>query len=166
MNKVNQMKLSRYALSACVMTLAALAAGCQHHDTRHAAVPAAQAQQQALTASVFNPGEAAIFAVSSVLVEGSRDAVLIDAQFSAAEAQKLVDKIKASGKRLTAIYISHGDPDFYFGLDTLHAAFPEVKIVATPQTIAHIEATKDEKLKIWGPQLGPMRRNPSSCRSR
>ena len=148
------MKLSRYALPACVMPLAALAAGCQHHDTRHAAVPAAQAQQQALTASVFNPGEAAIFAVSSVLVEGSRDAVLIDAQFSAAEAQKLVNKIKASGKRLTAIYISHGDPDFYFGLDTLHAAFPEAKIVATPQTIAHIEATKDEKLKIWGPQLG------------
>lgn len=148
------MKLSRYALPACVMTLAALAAGCQPHDTRHAAVPAAQAQQQVLTASLFNPGEAAIFAVSSVLVEGSRDAVLIDAQFSAAGAQKLVDKIKASGKRLTAIYISHGDPDFYFGLDTLHAAFPEAKIVATPQTIAHIEATKDEKLKIWGPQLG------------
>lgn len=148
------MKLTRYVLPACVMTLAALAAGCQHHDASRAAAPAAQAHQQALTASVFNPGEAAIFAVSSVLVEGSRDAVLIDAQFSAAEAQKLADKIKASGKRLTTIYISHGDPDFYFGLDTLHAAFPEAKIVATPQTIAHIQETKDEKLKVWGPQLG------------
>jgi len=62
--------------------------------------------------------------------------------------------IKASGKKLTAIYISHGDPDFYFGLEVLHQAFPDAKIVATPQTIAHIEATKDEKLKIWAPQLG------------
>lgn len=148
------MTFTKYVLPACVMTLAALAAGCQQNGGSHAAASGVQAPQQALTTTVFNPGEAAIFAVSSVLVEGRRDAVLIDAQFSAGEAQKLVSKIKASGKRLTTIYISHGDPDFYFGLDTLHAAFPQAKIVATPQTIAHIQATKDEKLKIWGPQLG------------
>lgn len=148
------MTFTKYVLPACVMTLAALAAGCQQNGGPHAAASGVQAPQQALTTTVFNPGEAAIFAVSSVLVEGRRDAVLIDAQFSAGEAQKLVSKIKASGKRLTTIYISHGDPDFYFGLDTLHAAFPQAKIVATPQTIAHIQATKDEKLKIWGPQLG------------
>lgn len=148
------MTFTKYVLPACVMTLAALAAGCQQNGGSHAAASGVQAPQQALTTTVFNPGEAAIFAVSSVLVEGRRDAVLIDAQFSAGEAQKLVSKIKASGKRLTTIYISHGDPDFYFGLDTLRAAFPQAKIVATPQTIAHIQATKDEKLKIWGPQLG------------
>ncbi len=148
------MTFTKYVLPACVMTLAALAAGCQQNGGSHAAASGVQAPQQALTTSVFNPGEAAIFAISSVLVEGRRDAVLIDAQFSAGEAQKLVSKIKASGKRLTTIYISHGDPDFYFGLDTLHAAFPQAKIVGTPQTIAHIQATKDEKLKIWGPQLG------------
>ena len=148
------MTFTKYVLPACMMTLATLAAGCQQNGGSHAAASGVQAPQQALTTSVFNPGEAAIFAVSSVLVEGRRDAVLIDAQFSAGEAQKLVSKIKASGKRLTTIYISHGDPDFYFGLDTLRAAFPQAKIVATPQTIAHIQATKDEKLKIWGPQLG------------
>lgn len=110
--------------------------------------------QPALTTAVFNPGEAAIFAVSSVLVEGKDEAILIDAQFSAEQARKLADQIKATGKRLTTIYISHGDPDYYFGLDTLHAAFPDARILATPQTIAHIQATKDEKLKVWGPQLG------------
>lgn len=120
--------------------------------------PVAQAStaaaQQALSTQVFNPGEEAVFAVSSVLVEGKQDAVLIDAQFSAEQAAKLAQQIKASCKRLPIIYISHGDPDFYFGLDTLHAAFPQAKIVATPQTIAHINATKDEKLAVWGPQLG------------
>lgn len=110
--------------------------------------------QPALTTEVFNPGEAAIFAVSSVLVEGKDEAILIDAQFSAEQARKLADQIKATGKYLTTIYISHGDPDYYFGLDTLHAAFPDARILATPQTIAHIQATKDEKLKVWGPQLG------------
>lgn len=122
-------------------------------STEAAPVPQ-QAQAQALTVATYNPGEAGIFAVSSVLVSGAKDAVLIDAQFSGADAQKLVDLVKASGKRLTTIYISHGDPDFYFGLDVLQAAFPQAQVLATPQTIAHIKQTQAEKLKVWGPQLG------------
>ena len=71
-----------------------------------------------------NPGEKAIFAVSSELLVGQREAMLIDAQFSRADAEQLVKRIQASGKTLSTIYISHGDPDFYFGLDVLKAAFP------------------------------------------
>lgn len=106
-----------------------------------------------LQLDVFNPGEAAIFPVASVLVSGARDAVLIDAQFSRGEAVKLVEKIRASGKRLTTVYVSHSDPDFYFGLDVIHAAFPDARIVATPQTIAGIEKKKDAKVAYWSPIL-------------
>jgi len=106
-----------------------------------------------LTLEVFNPGEAAIFPVASVIVSGDKDAVLIDAQFSRGEAIKLVDKIKATGKHLTTIYISHDDPDFYFGLDVIHAAFPHAKIVATPAVIAGIERKKAAKVAYWGPIL-------------
>jgi glyoxylase-like metal-dependent hydrolase (beta-lactamase superfamily II) len=106
-----------------------------------------------LKLDVYNPGEAAIFPVASVIVSGDKDAVLIDAQFSRGEAVKLVDRIKASGKRLTTVYVSHSDPDFYFGLDVIHAAFPDAKIVATPQTIAGIEQKKDAKVAYWGPIL-------------
>ncbi|MET0320220.1 MAG: MBL fold metallo-hydrolase [Duganella sp.] len=106
-----------------------------------------------LKLEVFNPGEAAIFPVASVLVMGAKDAVLVDAQFSRSEALKLVDKIRASGKRLTTIYISHSDPDYYFGLDVLHAAFPEARIVATPQTVATIRQKKDAKVAYWSPIL-------------
>jgi hypothetical protein len=38
-----------------------------------------------LKLDVFNPGEAAIFPVASVIVSGAKDAVLIDAQFRAAK---------------------------------------------------------------------------------
>ncbi|GJI89950.1 MBL fold metallo-hydrolase [Duganella hordei] len=106
-----------------------------------------------LQLEVFNPGEAAIFPVASVIVSGAKDAVLIDAQFSRGEALKLVERIRAGGKRLTTVYVSHSDPDFYFGLDVIHAAFPEAKIVATPQTIAGIEKKKDAKVAFWGPIL-------------
>ncbi|WP_312913639.1 MBL fold metallo-hydrolase [Stenotrophomonas sp.] len=123
-------------------------------DQPSAQGPAGGGIAQPLKVKVYNPGENGIFAVSSVLLSGANDAVLVDAQFSTADAAKLVEMIKASGKKLTTIYISHGDPDFYFGLETLHAAFPDAQILATPQTIAHIQASKDEKLRIWGPQLG------------
>ena len=103
---------------------------------------------------VYNPGAQGIFEVSSTLVSGARDAVLIDAQFSTVDARKLVDRITASGKRLTTIYISHGDPDFYFGLSALTSAFPQAKVLATPATIAHIEKTSAGKLQFWGPKLG------------
>lgn len=104
--------------------------------------------------AVFNPGEEGIFPVASVLVTGERDAILIDAQFSAADAQRVVQLVEQSKKNLRTIYISHGDPDYYFGLATLHKAFPEARIVATAPTIAHIKATQAEKLKVWGPKLG------------
>ncbi|KAG9583911.1 hypothetical protein KCV01_g14417, partial [Aureobasidium melanogenum] len=120
-----------------------------------AAFPALAASRgELLTLDTYNPGEKAIFAVSSVLVEGRTQVILIDAQFSAADARALAKRIEASGKTLTAIYISHGDPDYYFGLDVLHRAFPAARVVATPQTIAHIRATGDQKLKVWGPKLG------------
>ncbi|QDQ86791.1 MBL fold metallo-hydrolase [Alcaligenaceae bacterium SJ-26] len=142
------------ALAACSDESSKTPAAAVSQEASAAQPAAAQPQAKVLTTEVFNPGEAAIFAVSSVLVQGKDEAILIDAQFSAEQARKLADQIKASGKKLSTIYISHGDPDYYFGLDTLQAAFPEAKILATPQTIAHIEATKDEKLKVWVPQLG------------
>ncbi len=89
-----------------------------------ALIAPAHAAGTGLTLTHFNPGNDAIFPVSSVLVSGQHDAILIDAQFGKSQAAKVVDMVRASGKKLTTIYISHGDPDFYFGLDTVLAAFP------------------------------------------
>lgn len=106
-----------------------------------------------LTLDVYNPGAAAIFPVTSVLVSGEREAILVDAQFGKSQAVQVVEKIRASGKQLTTIYISHGDPDYYFGLETLVAAFPEAKVLASAPTVEHITQTMDGKLKYWGPIL-------------
>lgn len=126
---------------------------CAALGTMYAIVPSQAAAPAPLTLEVFNPGEAAIFPVSSVLVKGAHDAILIDAQFSRAEALKLAERIKASGKRLTTVYVSHGDPDFYFGLDVIQAAFPEAKIVATAATVAAMRSKAPAKVAYWGPIL-------------
>ncbi|WP_028456466.1 MBL fold metallo-hydrolase [Chitinilyticum litopenaei] len=117
-----------------------------------AAAPALAAEP--LQLDVYNPGHEAIFPVTSVLVSGKHDAILIDAQFGRAQAEKVVEMIRASGKQLTAVYISHGDPDFYFGLEAIKAAYPDVKVLATKTTIEHIEHTRAKKLAFWGPKLG------------
>jgi glyoxylase-like metal-dependent hydrolase (beta-lactamase superfamily II) len=119
-----------------------------------ALVFAAQASASTLTLDVYNPGDEAIFPVTSVLVSGERDVILVDAQFGKSQAEQVVEKIRASGKQLTTIYISHGDPDYYFGLDTLTAAFPKAKVLASQPTVDHIKQTVDGKLAFWGPKMG------------
>lgn len=115
-----------------------------------AAVPAISAP---LHLEVYNPGENAIFPVSSTLISGPKEVVLIDAQFSTKDGQKLADTLKASGKNLTKIIITSGDPDYYFGLEPLVNAFPSVSVVASPAVVDHIRATKDAKLEYWGPKM-------------
>ncbi|MFR9720208.1 Vmh family MBL fold metallo-hydrolase [Aeromonas diversa] len=107
-----------------------------------------------LDIQVYNPGEKAIFPVSSELVTGEKEAILVDAQFDVKNGQALVDMIKRSGKTLTTIYISGGDPDYYFGLEPIVAAFPQAKVVASQHVVDHIKQTKDAKLAYWGPILG------------
>ena len=132
-----------------------------HSSTRRSLMAAAIAvlnvapalAAEPLKLEVYNPGQDAIFPVSSVLVTGKAEAILVDAQFGKSQAEKVVEKIRASGKRLTIIYISQGDPDYYFGLETIVAAYPQAKVVASPKTVAHIKETAAGKLAFWGPKL-------------
>ncbi|MEO6177075.1 MAG: MBL fold metallo-hydrolase [Flavobacterium circumlabens] len=106
-----------------------------------------------LKLEVFNASENS-FGVASVIVSGKTDAVLIDAQFTLEDAEKVAAMIKKSGKKLTAIYISHTDPDFYFGLEVFKKYFPEVTAYASPATVESIKATAQKKLDVWGERLG------------
>ena len=106
-----------------------------------------------LKLQVYNASENS-FGVASVIISGKHDAVLIDAQFTLADAEKVAQEIKNSGKKLTTIYVSHGDPDFYFGLEVFKKYFPEVTAYASPATVEHIKATAQKKLEVWGERLG------------
>ena len=88
-----------------------------------------------------------------VLLSGAKDAVLIDGGFSLPDGRAVAEAIKASGKTLTTIYISQSDPDYYFSLGPIRAAFPGAKVIAASVTIAAIKASVEKKLAVWGPQL-------------
>lgn len=106
-----------------------------------------------LKIKVYNPGTKAIFPITSTIIYGNKDAILVDAQFQKQYAEQLVKEIKATGKNLTTVFISHSDPDFYFGLDVIKKAFPNAKIISTAQTAYLISASKDDKMVVWKPQL-------------
>lgn len=94
------------------------------------------------------------FGVTSTLIEGEKEVILINAQFSRSEALRVAADILDSGKQLKTIFISYGDPDYYFGLQTFKQIFPDVKVIATPATVKHIQDTQALKLAYWGPKYG------------
>jgi len=84
-------------------------------------------------------GEATWPATSVSLISGEHDAVLIDALLTADGAGRAVEWIRATGKHLTTIYITHGHGDHWFGINMLLKKFPGVKAVATKGTIEHMK---------------------------
>jgi glyoxylase-like metal-dependent hydrolase (beta-lactamase superfamily II) len=91
---------------------------------------------------------------TATLVTGEHEALLVDAAFTRADGHRLAAAVLDSGKTLTTVVVSHGDPDFYFGAEVLADAFPEAVFVATPHTIDHIQHSYPGKLKAWA-ALGP-----------
>jgi glyoxylase-like metal-dependent hydrolase (beta-lactamase superfamily II) len=86
---------------------------------------------------------------TAVLVTGEREVLLVDAGFTRADGHRLAAAVLDSGKELGTVFISHGDPDFYFGAEAVADAFPNARFAATPQTIDHIRHSYEGKLKAW-----------------
>ncbi len=88
------------------------------------------------------------------LLTGDGEAILIDGSFNYPAGRALVAEIKATGKRLSTIYVSCSDPDYYFSLKPVVEAFPEARVIAASETIAQMKKKADGKLAVWGPKLG------------
>ena len=100
----------------------------------------------------FPTGESGFFR-APVLLSGKQDAVLIDGGFTLSDGRAVADAIRDSGKTLTTIYVSQSDPDYYFSLAPVKAAFPAARVIAATEAIAAIQGNVEKKLATWGPQL-------------
>jgi len=100
----------------------------------------------------FPAGEHGFFR-APVLITGEHEAILIDAGFTFSDGNTVAEAIKVSGKKLTTIYISQSDPDYYFSLTPIKTAFPDAQVIAASATIDAIKKNVDKKLATWGPQL-------------
>jgi glyoxylase-like metal-dependent hydrolase (beta-lactamase superfamily II) len=93
--------------------------------------------------------------ISSTLISGERDAVLVDTPITLDQNRKLVDWIVASGKNLTTIYATHGHGDHFFGVNTIQKRFPKARFVATGEVIAVMrkQASAPVVESYWEPRF-------------
>jgi glyoxylase-like metal-dependent hydrolase (beta-lactamase superfamily II) len=91
--------------------------------------------------------------ISSTLIYGKQDAVLVDTFITVDQANALVDWVKKSGKNLTTIYITHGHGDHFFGIGALLNHFPHARAVATRDVVKVMrqQASPQSLTSFWNP---------------
>jgi glyoxylase-like metal-dependent hydrolase (beta-lactamase superfamily II) len=73
--------------------------------------------------------------ITSTLIFGEYDAVLVDAMGTVAEAEALADWIALHNRNLETIYITHAHFDHFYGLSILLDRFPGARAIATPEAV-------------------------------
>ncbi len=89
--------------------------------------------------------------ITSTLIMGAREAVLVDPPLTDSQAADVGDWIESSGRRLRQIYITHGHGDHWFGEIPLLKRFPGVTVRATHGTARHMaeQNTSEFRAGFW-----------------
>jgi len=116
--------------------------------------PAFASSQHGVSIKVFTSPDDQ-FSVNSVIVEGDREVMLVDAQLTKASAEKVLQEIMETKKPLAMIYITHEHADHFLGLEVFKRAYPGVTIMATSAVVDRINKVYREKLDKWQKILGP-----------
>lgn len=94
-------------------------------------------------------GEKRMFSpLSTTLITGAADAVLVDPPLTSEQTARVGDWIEASGKRLTHIFATHGHGDHWFGAEALAGRFG-AQVTATPATIAQMHRNLAIRAQFW-----------------
>jgi glyoxylase-like metal-dependent hydrolase (beta-lactamase superfamily II) len=98
------------------------------------------------------PGDEPMWSpMSSTLIHGERDAVLVDTLVTFDQVDALADWIEGFAKRRVAVYITHGHADHWIGLGRLRERFRDVATWARPKVHdrALFEATNPGLAAYW-----------------
>jgi glyoxylase-like metal-dependent hydrolase (beta-lactamase superfamily II) len=93
--------------------------------------------------------------ITSTLIFGDNDAVLVDAMGTVAEAEALADWVALHNRNLTTIYITHAHFDHFYGLSVLLDCFPGAHAIATPKTVEAMQSSFVPPLSQFARKLFP-----------
>ena len=91
---------------------------------------------------------------NSVIIEGTHEVMLVDAQLTKTSAEKVLQEIKETKKPLSIIYITHEHADHFLGLEVFREAYPRVRIIANSAVVDRINNVYQEKIDKWKKILG------------
>jgi glyoxylase-like metal-dependent hydrolase (beta-lactamase superfamily II) len=94
------------------------------------------------------------FWVNSVIIEGTHEVMLVDAQLTKTNAERVLQQIKETKKPLSTIYITHEHADHFLGLEIFGEAYPRVRIIANSEVTDRINKVYQEKIDKWQKILG------------
>src|SRR5205807_1274663 len=94
------------------------------------------------------------FWANSVIIEGAREVMLVDAQLTKTNAERVLEEIKDTKKPLSIAYITHEHADHFLGLEVFKEAYPGVRIIATSAVVDRIDMVYQEKIDKWKKILG------------
>jgi glyoxylase-like metal-dependent hydrolase (beta-lactamase superfamily II) len=94
------------------------------------------------------------FWVNSVIIEGADEVMLVDAQLTKNNAEKVLQEINATKKPLSIIYITHEHADHFLGLEVFKEAYPGVRIIANSAVVDRINKVYQEKIDKWQKTFG------------
>ncbi|NVJ98998.1 MAG: MBL fold metallo-hydrolase [Alphaproteobacteria bacterium] len=86
---------------------------------------------------------------NSFWIEGDDGVAVIDAQLLASDARRLATQIKATGKRIAGVIVTHPHSDHFGGLAALKDEFGDFPIYATQGTADHFEGTHKQMLASY-----------------
>jgi glyoxylase-like metal-dependent hydrolase (beta-lactamase superfamily II) len=112
------------------------------------------AGQQGFSIKVFTSPDDQ-FWTNSVIVEGTHEVMLVDAQLTKTNAVKVLQGIRETKKPLSIIYITHEHADHFLGLEVFKEAYPGVRIIANSVVTDRINKVYQEKVDKWKKILGP-----------
>lgn len=85
-------------------------------------------------ATAQGPGDEPMWSpMSSTLIYGDRDAILVDTLVTFDQVDALADWVAGFGKHLSGIYMTHGHSDHWIGLSRLRERFGDVSAWARPK---------------------------------
>jgi glyoxylase-like metal-dependent hydrolase (beta-lactamase superfamily II) len=111
------------------------------------------AGQQGFSIKVFTSADDQ-FWVNSVIIEGEHEVMLVDAQLTKTNAERVLEEIKKTKKSLSLIYITHEHADHFLGLEVFKEAYPNVRIIATSALVDRINKVYPDKIDKWKKILG------------
>jgi glyoxylase-like metal-dependent hydrolase (beta-lactamase superfamily II) len=94
------------------------------------------------------------FWTNSVIIEGTHELMLVDAQLTKTSAEKVLQQVEKTKKPLSIIYITHAHADHFLGLEVFKEAYPGVRIIATSAVVDRINVVYQEKIEKWKGILG------------